>query len=437
MKPKNKFQQQIVEASKTLPAITQQQVQWGYDNAIEHVGRRTEKGVITCTKCGHSWQGAGYLVSVLTDCNCPNCKTKLAVETTKKRVFDGKFYMTVITAHKGFQVVRSVMISCTAKIGEQTKYSHCEVMQRWIAPNGKHATFAMLRQTMGMCYYDSWIFGTSLELRNENSNNQYCVNVYDKIYTGVVYPRQKLIPKLKRTGYKTALYGQKPLDLFRILLTDSKAETLLKAGQPNLLKRLLDMGWQRNIDNYWASVRICIRNNYTIEDATLWCDYIDFLRFFGKDLHNAKYVCPADLKAEHDRYMKKKREWQERISKEEAKRKAMENEAKYQELKSRFFGIEFSDGLIQVRVLESVEEIMQEGDALHHCVFTNSYHLKVDSIILSACINGQRVETIEVSISQLQVLQSRGLCNGNTKYHERIIKLVNNNIPLIQKRTAA
>ena len=135
--------------------------------------------------------------------------------------------------------------------------------------------------------------------------------------------------------------------------------------------------------------------------------------------------------------MKKKQEWQERISKEEAKRKAMENEAKYQELKSRFFGIEFSDGLIQVRVLESVEEIMQEGDALHHCVFTNSYHLKVDSLILSACINGQRVETIEVSISRLQVLQSRGLCNGNTKYHERIIKLVNNNIPLIQKRTAA
>ncbi|PXV68739.1 hypothetical protein CLV62_1011, partial [Dysgonomonas alginatilytica] len=34
MKPKNKFQQQIVEASKTLPSITKEQIQWGYDNAI-------------------------------------------------------------------------------------------------------------------------------------------------------------------------------------------------------------------------------------------------------------------------------------------------------------------------------------------------------------------------------------------------------------------
>jgi hypothetical protein len=73
MKAKNKFQQQIVEASKTLPSITQRQIQWGYDNAIEHVGRRTQKGMITCTKCGHSWQGTGYLVDTLTDCTCPEC----------------------------------------------------------------------------------------------------------------------------------------------------------------------------------------------------------------------------------------------------------------------------------------------------------------------------------------------------------------------------
>ena len=431
MKPKNKFQQQIVEASKTLPAITQRQIQWGYDNAIEYVGRRTGKGVITCTKCGHSWQGAGYLVSVLTDCNCPNCKTQLAVKTTKRRVFDSKYHMTVITAHKGYQVLRSVMISYTAKISEQTKLTHCEVMQRWIAPNGKHATFAILRQTMGNCYVDSWIFGTPLELRNENSNNKFCINVYDRIYTGAIYPRQKLIPELKRTGYKTALYGQKPLDLFRVLLSDSRAETLLKAGQTNLLKRLLDTGWQRNIDNYWASVRICIRNGYTIEDASLWCDYIDFLRFFGRDLHNAKYVCPTDLKAEHDRYMHKKAQSDARQEIE----KQLEKEAEYRKAKERFFGLVISDGLISVRVLESVAEIVLEGKKMKHCV--GSYHSKTDSLILSACIDGKRIETVEISLSKLQVIQSRGICNTNTEYHERIIKLVNNNIPLIEKRLAA
>jgi hypothetical protein len=299
MKAKNKFQQHIVEASKTLPKLTKEQIQWGYDNAIEHIGRRSNKGTIVCTKCGHSWQGESELSTTLLGCSCPNCKTKLTVQNTKKRIFEGRYYMTIITAHKGFQVLRTLMVYCFVKVGEQPKYTHSEVMQRWITSNGKYCTFAKLRQTQGTSYYDSWIFHTPLELRQEN-------DVYDRIYTGVIYPRQQLIPELKRTGYKKALYGQKPLDLFRTLLTDSRAETLLKTGQTKLLKRLLDMGWQRNIGKYWASACICNRNAYQITDATLWCDYIDFLRFFGKDLHNAKFVCPTNLHAEHNRYMRKK-----------------------------------------------------------------------------------------------------------------------------------
>lgn len=48
MKPQNKFQQVVVEASKKLPSITQEQIQWGYQNCIEHIGQRTTKGKITC-----------------------------------------------------------------------------------------------------------------------------------------------------------------------------------------------------------------------------------------------------------------------------------------------------------------------------------------------------------------------------------------------------
>ncbi|MDL2262982.1 hypothetical protein LJC11_05735, partial [Bacteroidales bacterium OttesenSCG-928-I21] len=210
MKPKNKFQQQIVEASKTLPAITKTQAQWGYGNAVEHIGQRTDKGKITCTKCGHSWQGAGYLVDTLTDCICPNCKAKLVVKTTKQRVFNGSYYMTIVTAHKGYQVLRTVMIKCFGKVGKPCEYTHSEVMQRWIAPNGKYCTFAKLRQTMGAIYYDSWIFSSMLELRQEN-------DVYNQIFTGEIYPRQKLIPEIKRTSFNKAFYGQKPFNLFYTL----------------------------------------------------------------------------------------------------------------------------------------------------------------------------------------------------------------------------
>lgn len=423
MKPKSKFQQQVVEASKTLPAITNEQIQWGYDNAIEYLGYRSKKGIVTCSKCGHSWLGEGELITTILGCDCPNCKSKLTIKATTKRTFSDSYYMTVIDAHKDYQVLRTIMLGYTSKIGEVPKYSASEVMQRWIASDGKYCTFARLRQTMGTMYYDSWIFHTPLELRQE-------IDVYNRIYTGVVYPKQKLIPELKRTGYKKALYNQKPLDLFRILLTDSKAETLIKAKQAKLLKRIMDSRW-KNIDNYWQSIKICIRNNYKIKDATLWCDYIDLLQFFGKDLHNAKYVCPDNLKAEHDRYVAKKVKADAQLEIE----KQLAKEDSFRDAKAKFFGLIFSDGLINVRVLESVAEIITEGKAMHHCV--GSYHSKEDSLILSACIDGKRIETIEVSISQLKVIQSRGVCNKNTKYHSRIVNLVEQNIPLIEERLAA
>ena len=438
MKPKNKFQKQVVEASKTLPKLTDTQIKWGYDNAIQYVGQRTKKGVITCAKCSHKWQGMGELINTLLGCECPNCKSKLIVKTSQKRAFDDSYYMTVITAHKGYQVIRTIMLSYKTVIGQLPGYSHWEVMQRWIAPDGKHCTFARLRRTMGTMYCDSWIFHTPLELRSENANNKYCINIYDRIDVGEIYPRQKLIPELKRTGVKKAFYGQKPLKLFRILLTDSRVETLLKTGQIKLLKRLLDMGWQRNIDNYWASLRICMRNKYTVSDATMWCDYIDLLRFFGKDLHNARYVCPANLKAEHDRYVQKKRTWQKQQDRIKVREKAIKDEAEFKEMKSRFFGCEFSDGFIHVRVLESVEEIIQEADTMRHCLFTNNYHLRADSLILSAYTNDNtKLETIEISLSELKILQCRGLRNQKTEYHDQIVSLVNQNISLIQKRLAA
>ncbi len=47
---------------------------------------------------------------------------------------------------------------------------------------------------------------------------------------------------------------------------------------------------------------------------------------------------------------------------------------------------------------------------MHHCV--ERYHDKSDSLILSARIADRRVETVEVSLSRLQVVQSRGRAIG-------------------------
>ena len=422
MKPKNKFQQRVFELSQKLPSITKAQEKWAFQHCFEHIGRRTPKGVITCMDCGHRWTDT----TTQKRCHCPNCNAKLLITDTRKRVFRDYQYFCIVTTCKGFQVLRFFFIRYYAKTGEKAYYFISEVVQRWIAPNGQHTTIARLRP---MSYYeDIWNFRSSLELRPERSHHN--------IFTTCIYPRQKLIPEMKRSGYKGKCYGLTPFNLFHTLLTESRAETLLKAGAISLLQFFTSRGFY-DIHNYWSSIKICLRNAYKIKDVSMWCDYIDLLDFFDKDLHNAKYVCPADLKVEHDKYVKKKRQWQEKERNAEARRKVLEDEAHFKEMKSKFFGLQFTDGLIEVRVLVSVKEIMQEGDVLHHCVFASDYHLKPDSLILSACVNGKKVETIEFSLSKMQVIQSRGACNKNTKYHERIIELVKKNRRKIRQRMAA
>jgi DNA-directed RNA polymerase subunit RPC12/RpoP len=418
MKPKNKFQQQVMEADKNLPPITKTQVKWAYQNCFEHTGRRTKKGVISCLECGHSWTDT----TVEKQCTCPNCGAKLTVADTRKQVFNQCEYFCVITTCGDFQVLRFCLVKCSARAGEKARYSFSEVVRRWITPNGKHAITAKLR-LMGY-YTDLWNLCSRIEICPERP-------VYNIMPIGV-YPRQRLIPEMERSGYLKQLHGLTPFELFHTLLSDSRAETLLKTGQTSLLKFFAYNGF-KYIDKYWASICICARNAYKVDDASIWRDYIDLLRFFGKDLHNAKYVCPADLKTEHDRYVQKKRDWQEKERREKAREKALEDATVYRDMKSQFFGVQFTDGLINVRVLESVEEVIQEGDTLRHCLFTNNYHLKPDSLILSASIDGKRIETVELSLSNLKVLQSRGFCNQNTEYHDRIIELVEKNIPLIRK----
>ncbi|MDR0873137.1 MAG: PcfJ domain-containing protein [Prevotellaceae bacterium] len=421
MKPKNKLQQQVFELSKKLPTLSETQVKWAYQNCILHIAKKTKKG-LTCLECGYSWEDK----HISKECVCPHCHTKLQTDDTLKRVFKEYEYFCIVSTCGGFQVLRFFYIQSYLKAGKKAHYFHSEVVQKWIAPNGKSATIAKLRPMT--CFADTWRFDTALELRPEKQ-------LYNIIPT-CTCPRQRLIPELKRSGYKKPIDNITHFDLFRTLLLHSRAETLLKAGQTKALAFFAGSDF-KEIDKYWSSVKICIRNGYIIEDASIWLDYIDLLHLFNKDLHNAKYVCPSNLQAEHDKYVKKKREQQEREHREKNRKKALEQEARFKKMKSRFLGIQFTDGVIEVRTLDSVEDIMIEGDTMHHCVFANEYHLKPDSLILSARIENKRIETIEFSLSKMQVVQSRGVCNKNTKYHDRIIKLVKKNRRLIQKRMAA
>ena len=100
------------------------------------------------------------------------------------------------------------------------------------------------------------------------------------------------------------------LDFFRLISTDSTAETLLKAGQYELL-RMFCAGKGYEIKRTWPTIKICMRNNYVVKDASMWFDYLDLLGDEGKDLRNAHYVCPDNLNSAHDFYIERKRRKEE------------------------------------------------------------------------------------------------------------------------------
>ena len=278
---------------------------------------------------------------------------------------------------------------------------------------------------MSSMYYDLWNEHSCMELRS-NSNHF----AYD-ITPQCTYPHIRIIKKIRRNGFKGKFYNISPNAFFKAILSDNKMETLLKVGQIEMFRHFIRSN--AGINEYWEALKICIRNGYEITNPSEWCDYIRLLKHFGMDIHNFKYVCPKDIVSEHDKLVKRRNDEIKREDNERKKAQAIENERIYKEQKGKFFGISFTDGIIQVHVLSSVHDFIEEAEIMHHCVFSNSYYLKENSLILSATIEGKRIETIEVSLKTLQVVQSRGVCNKNTEYHEQIINLVNQNMGMIQK----
>lgn len=230
MKPKNKRQKEVIALSKRLPEITEAQKRWAYKNCFDHIGKRNTKGMITCLECGHSWQGEkSHLVNAILGCECPKCATRLQINTTRQRVFKQTEYLCIVTTFKGFQVLRFFYIDVYRKSGKSAYYFCKEVVQRWIAASGKFTTMARLRPTS--CFQDTWIFSSDLEIRPEKP-------LYDIMPT-LVYPRQRVLLEITRNGFKGDYHRLTPFEMFHSILTDSRAETLLKAGQFSLFKHFI------------------------------------------------------------------------------------------------------------------------------------------------------------------------------------------------------
>lgn len=422
MKPRTKLQLQIVNLSRNLPVLSARQREWGLKHCLDHVAYRTKKQT-ACLDCGHIWSSTPKTKT----CTCPTCGVKLKITDTLKKKMDQRRFLGLLDVVQDFQVVRIIEIKSYHKAGYAPKIYTREVVQQFFQPEMDMVVVARNKGNMGSG--DS--FHGDMEIR---STKGWYGNKFD-LWPDMIFPKIKCLPEYQRNGYKSAVQGLSPFQVFKSIITDNISETLIKVKQYGLLEaRLGSKRWE--VSKHWDSVKICIRNKYIIkaENVIIWLDYMDLLKYFRKDRRNQKYVCPNDLKKDHDRLVKRKLIEERRRTIEEQSKKISRNQEEYAKAKGAFFGLVFTSGSLSIKVLEHVEEFLLEGLTHKHCVFANAYYGKEDSLVFSAKVNGQPAETIEVSISDLKITQSRGLHNKASEYNQQIIDLVNKNMSAIAGR---
>lgn len=426
MKPKTKLQKQVVELSAQLPKITEKQAEWAYKKCFYNYATRLRKNLY-CLECGHSWKDdSPQWHNEIMDCFCPKCESELKMVNHNGN-FRKTEYFSVLTTKGNFQIQRVIIVHKDMKKKIPAKTCFIEVIQHWIGTDGKKTTLSLACSGMSM-YFDQWIYGSGLQTRANSNNSHY----RDNINVSTVFPERKILPIIKRNGFKGSFYDIPIHKLFSMLIKDPLAENFLKTKQISLLKYYSQAKGQ--ISATWLTpIKICIRNNYIIKDISTWMDYVQLLIFFNKDLRNAKYVCPNDLKLAHDRLVAKKRVIQRREKLEQMKQEIEDAQVQYIAQKKMFFGLEFVSKNITVKVIENVLDFMDEGDELNHCVFTNEYYKKPDSLVLSARIENKPIETVEISLTDLKIIQARGKGNKVTKHHKEIVNIVNSNMHRIKK----
>lgn len=427
MIPKTIVEKEITQLSTTLNPITSEMQTWAEKSIFLKWGVLS-RGKFHCLECSHSWKPESQSKSCEKYIKCTACQGRLKMQGCNQVHFKEIEYFAILNVCQGYQVVRIICSHKNMKKNFAPTYFHKEVMQHWINQKGEVRTLSLSTNVFSNVY-DAWKYTSLLEIRPKDFQNspKYRINPYK------IFPKMKVLPILKRNGFKTSVYNIAPQILFTSLLKDSVTETLLKSSQFTMLCYYL-MSHDQHIWENWQAVKTCLKYCYKIEDFKIWEDYIALLRWFKKDLNNSAFVCPENLNEVHDKHVIKKRELQRKKYLQKMRSEIEQTQEVYVEEKKRFFGLCFTNENLTISVLENVQDFMEEGDNLLHCIFTNEYYKKKDSLIFSARIGDKPIETIEFSLSKMGIVQSGGMKNNKSQHHKVIIRLMNKNLYQIQSR---
>ena len=418
MRPRTKLQKQVAVLFPKMRPLTEAQRKWADEKCFGNMGYLCGHKV-WCERCGHVFGIENPTHSQIIGEVCPECGRNLKVELSRYRKRKRESSFSIITTFQGFQVLRFFEATIHARKGVPADVYPNELFQNWIAPDGRDVVVGRSLESVN---YNLRFTYSPFEVRESSHPEMY-------IMEGMhLYPRISIIPELRLRGWLPDWNGRTITHyrLMKAVLTYPRTETLVKAKQYALAEEAACKGIP---DDLWPSVRICIRRGYIVRDAQMWRDMVLILSRLGKDIRNHVYVCPDNLKEAHDRWDAKFREMKVRRDLEKMRKSLAEKNAAYEKRMKDVLSINLTEGSLSIRPLQTLLEFWEEGEYMHHCVYSAKYYKRQHSLIMTARVDGRRVETVEVDTVECIVRQSRGVCNSTTEWHDKIISLVMKNMP--------
>lgn len=374
MKPRNKYEQRVAELNATLSEdIAESNIQWA-------------------KQASNQWDTSTFC------------------------------YFTIHSVMQEFMVRRLYRLyKYTDK--STSHFFFVEVMREFNDGHHHKTIFSKTRQAFGVSFFDTFNFASEITIKDDRPN--YAGNRLSYCFDFSL----DSIPE-DNSSHRVRCVSIDPKELARIICNNPVAENLYKQNDP-LFGHLM---YRTYLKETCRAITIAKRHGFVFNEETtpLWLDMVYAIIVCKKDWHNPVFVAPADLRATHDRFIRMlvRKQQQNRLAREyqrvqrELNRDKTINE-QYIKRRQRFYDMVLTDGLIECRVLRDVEAFREEGTAMQHCVFKCRYFEQPYSLILSARIGGERIETIEVDLTSYRIKQCYGKHDQFTMHHQRIVDLVN------------
>ena len=422
MKPRNKFETYILGLCNTViqeKPLMQKHKDWAVKTLMNEKYYTTHYSKKYCLSCGELFKAD----AVKEKCECPSCKGNL--KFTQR--FYSKEYFGIYDVVDGVQVHRIFEVSEHLSKGKPVYYHFSEVMQFWVNDKGKMAFVS--KKIQQSYYYDNFILSSDLEIADKSvmRATNLCINHN--------YRDKKVMQKQKRNGFVPDKIKFHPAILMVALLTDKLTEFLVKLGQHKIVVDQLRSGGYltEKIINYKNQIRIATKHGFIIKECGDYFDYLDLLVFFNKDINNPHYLCPKNFTEAHDSLVRAKARIDAAKDRDALQSEFRALDKKYKRRMKKFLNLKSEAEDLVIMVPQSVEEFYDAGVELKHCIYTNNYFDKKNSLLLFTYKDGQIFETTEVDIKTKEIVQSRGYKNKDTKYTRFVKQTIKQNIlPLIK-----